>query len=272
MIEPREKIHHYADEVNVGQIHSHRCPYCNAPEKSLSIGRVSIDHYWWKCWRTSCNEHGATAQFIFAPQYQYQAPTFIPRPLPEERALTPHHDADWRAKFKAAGYHLGVDIASRIGFYADEDVAHRVYWDCKAIDGTPLGWQERTDLNGTKTVRTWREAPGPFYYHFNAYASEGPWVIVEDPFSAAVVGLDGGRSLALLGTQLSTALALELAPSAEYVVALDAGAEEAGLSAVGMLRGLGLKVRWMPLRHDLKNLDKQSRQSLLACYGALPSE
>jgi hypothetical protein len=130
-----------------------------------------------------------------------------------------------------------------------------------------------------KTIKTYKETPGPVYGYFPASDSY-PLVLFEDPWSAALGALDGLDSVALCGATVTRGMALIIADHLKRIDAMgrlvvvvpdpDKAGTEGAAQSVARLEALGLRAARFPVAVDYKDLDPRTRASYAKTIQSLP--
>lgn len=250
------------------------CPLCeggSSRERSLSL-TVADDGVSWAafCHRASCK--------FFSRGGRPGAPAELPRPAFEERpyrgdtqAIGAETHPYWMGKLRRAMGPNWPRRAEQAGFLQAADDPRELLFPLRTVFGSRRGYiSRRWNEDGTRTVRTWRERPGPVYsvydgslFQRETAAPAEVW-LVEDHLSAARLAIDVYRpaataGVALCGTHVLGELVRELRPlwlRAERVyVALDPDAATQGIETALWLRNeYGLDAWPVLLPADIKDL------------------
>lgn len=267
--------------LQFGQSRLGLCPRCSggqSRERSFSVTRYR-DGLGFLCFRASCGFKGRLTS--------YGEPAIIDSPVPRAAFSTrpytgatclpePYSDV-WEAISRICPPFDVTPVWPLSTFYGVRGVPDepRVqYFELRDFDGRKLGAITRTNHpDGTKDVRTWREAPGRLYSFYRPDGSQDSdtlW-IVEDCLSAIRIAEYGGASaMALLGTHLNNSLLSEIRhsfPGRPVFVALDPGAEDAARDVVTKLRNFaGLEAVQVILTEDIHRMPFEEFKTLVNHY------
>lgn len=141
--------------------------------------------------------------------------------------------------------------------------------------GMRTGWSLRSlcgELPKARIVLTTTDSAPISYYAKGsvgarniAVAAAEKLLLVEDPVSA-IKASEFITTAALLGTDLSDSkiATMQAIRPKEVIVALDEDAKEKGMAMARKLSGLISKVTWLPLKKDIKDMNREDIQRMLS--------
>jgi hypothetical protein len=235
--------------------HKQICPACyggSSGEISMSL-RVSADGGWSaKCYRATCGIYATSKG------WSGDGRTKAPKPAFTADTILPLEGSYWHDRIaKLPSPWVVPEFCAKYGFSVMADSPDTLVIELVGFGGRRIGHVTRTP---DKIIRTYRgqdlDMPVYFYNLRRTGAFPVPLVLVEDAFSAAVLGDRGIPAAALMGTHISDALAsLVLTfPVDKVIVALDPGAERAAATAASKLRALGKQAVAWPMAEDIKDM------------------
>ena len=237
-------IYNIISDIDIPTGHTKRmtCPVCNGYNTFTVTNNMGS--LVWNCYKASCGTKGGTrvhlsvddirAGFGGAEDFAKQAPFTLPE------YIVPHTSdvAEWAMEL------YGLD-AKELGLMYDVKEQRAVF---------PIRHEgvivDATGRSLTKRLPKWKRYgnSGLPYTHGCGKVA----VVVEDCVSAAVVGSDVWRGVALLGTSVSESHKRYLAQFSTAVIALDPDALPKTLQLAKELRGHVDNVRVLRLTDDLK--------------------
>ncbi len=226
-------------ELGIGR---HVCPKCDGGdtrEKTFSVVAGVVYPLVGRCYRDKCGY-----RLVDGTASAPAAPAFEPRPL-------------------CKPYCLPKDRLALYGERVLRDDPDTTAWLLTSLSGQRLG---ATTRSKAKTIRTFREVNATMYYWNGKHIPRDRLWIFEDPRSAALCGMP---AIALLGTSLAEDVAADISKlpcSPLVLVALDPGAEEAGMKAYRRLREWGVNASFVPMECDFKDMDHARREELARTY------
>lgn len=263
MTDHRQTIALLGDGLAVEEQTYETCPECGRDRK-LSMRRTPEGLLYY-CLRATCGIRGFVGN---VPGIELRAgrkgmprraKPFEGRLLP----LTPAQNTWFWYRFELAPRALdsfGVRYAPDKGAYSFEVQDARGYGR-----GTLLRYY---DGSKPKTVAYPDEPEKPWQaWYVRRLPMKGrPVLVVEDQVSAMKAASNGTNALALLGTNLSTAGALEIAEThpSEVIIALDYDATDQAFKIASAYDLLFKRVRVLPLERDIKDTPSRRLRSLLS--------
>lgn len=260
------------------------CPFCAAPERSLSVTRRS-HRIFYHCFRASCAASGSFPIFgtAFLPTESIGKGVIAAKDRRYRGSLLPLADID-RIYFKER-----FRLLKPVSIWLSEE--RRYVFDIYDSHGQLRGYLERCAswkgiipsprvehdwAGGPKTKLYMEDAddvPLAWYSPTRVYQERG-LVLVEDCLSAMRVAERGWYAAALLGTYLDYSRVEEIAAwrkknitGGPVYLALDADATATALTAARKWSGMLADIRVVILRRDLKEERPESLPGII--YGEI---
>jgi hypothetical protein len=229
------------------------CPVCHggaSGEKKLSVTRTHNGALY-VCFRAACSFRGFVA---IGEQGSKDMPRRPAPPRPFNGAT--EWDKDKAFKFWRTYEGLKDAVADDIRSWGVRWTNEAIVYECRGFRGELLGHVTRTP---GKVVKTYRAKEGTEMYA--VYDPDGSksldmLVLVEDCVSAMAVAANGGRAVALLGTNVPRAVDEVIRENAyPYVVVwLDPDAEAKSLAIASRYRGAKAVIGYPRDPKDLPSL------------------
>ena len=229
------------------------CPQCGG-QKTFTVSN-NLGSLVWNCYKASCGSKGGTrthmsvddirAGFTGAEQFA-QEETFV---MPDY--IVPHNNRSSIIEW-CDTWGLDADELNLMYDVKEDRVVFPVVHNGKAVDATGRSLGKR--------LPKWKRygSNGLPYTHGSGKVA----VVVEDCVSAAVVGNDVWRGVAVLGTSLSESHKRYLSQFSTAIIALDPDALPKILAMAKELRGHVDTVRLLRLRDDLKYRNPEDFENL----------
>jgi len=235
-------IDNIISDIDIPHGHTKRmnCPDCGG-QKTFTVTN-NLGSLVWNCYKASCNLRGGTRVRMtvedirvgFSGAEEFAEDKFV---LPE--FIVPHSD---KVKPFRDEYGLDEDEVELMYDVRDHRVVFPVIGNGKIVDATGRALGKR--------LPKWKRygKSGLPYSH----GCGNVVVVVEDCVSAAVIGNDVWRGVALLGTSLSESHKRYLSQFSTAIIALDPDALPKTLAMAKELRSFTDIVRVLRLTDDLK--------------------
>ena len=235
------------------------CPVCRAGhEQSFRILRTE-SNLLYKCWRMNCGVRGVVGSITGSPAvgpYRQKSRPFVygTTSVPEfEQAIV------W---YK---YQIGGKVLKSYGVRWSEEIESLVF-PCYSLDGDATGFATKrlgVAYGKPKASVYWDTVPPQYYTPPGAWRG-GSVVLVEDCLSCLKIQEAGGSSIALLGTKLTPATAMEIAQVYRNVVfCLDNDATAKSVELAKEYNLLFDRVSILVPRVDPKDLPMDELENLL---------
>lgn len=236
------------------------CPVCQAPhEQSFRISRTE-SNLLYKCWRMKCGVRGVVGS-ITGHSSQYQA-----RPQPRPFVYATTSVPEYEQAIIWYKYQIGGKALKSYGVRWSEEIESLVF-ACYSLggDATGIATKRLARAYGKPKSSVYWDTSPPQYYSPPRPAEVGrPVILVEDCLSCLKILEAGGTSIALLGTKLTPATAMEIASVYRKVVfCLD---NDATVKSVELAKEYNLlfdKVSILVPRVDPKDMPMDELENLL---------
>ena len=235
-------IDNIISDIDIPHGHTKRmnCPDCGG-QKTFTVTN-NLGSLVWNCYKASCNLRGGTRVRMtvedirvgFSGAEEFAEDKFV---LPE--FIVPHSD---KVKPFRDEYGLDEDEVELMYDVRDHRVVFPVIGNGKIVDATGRALGRRLPK-----WKRYGKSGLPYAHGCGSVA-----VVVEDCVSAAVIGNDVWRGVALLGTSLSESHKRYLSQFSTAIIALDPDALPKTLAMAKELRSFTDIVRVLRLTDDLK--------------------